>query len=87
MAEERSRMITMTYHLIYSEPTYTVLERLQRVMEQRKYSCVPLHLDDDEAIIYKIMKLSVDGNSVRLHSVTNPLTQYKKYSTLEKSGS
>ena len=80
-------MITMTYHIVYSEPTDTVLQRLSRVMEQRKYNCVPLHLDDDEGMIYKIMKLSVDGNSVRLHSVSNPLTQYKNQGILEKSGS
>ena len=80
-------MIQIAYHIVYSEPRDTVLERLQRVMEQRKYNCVPLHLDDDEGMIYKIMKLSVDGNSVRLHSVSNPLTQYKNIGILEMSGS
>lgn len=77
----------MTYHIVLEEPTDTVFQRLSRVMQQRKYITVPLYLGEDEGMIYKIMHLAVDGNSVRLHSVSNPLTQYKNLDTLEKSGS
>ena len=80
-------MIQITYHIVLAEPTDTVHQRLSRVMEQCKYICVPLYLVEDKGMIYKFMQLSVDGNSVRLHSVSNPLTQYKNIGILEITGS
>ena len=79
-------MITLTYTILLNNPEDTFFNRY-RHFAVRHNTCIDEYLEGDDIIGCKVLELSVNGNSVRLHSVSNPLTQYKKYGRLEKSGS
>ena len=76
-------MITIKYTILLSNPRQTFITRYSIVSYRFGNFCKIISLDEDgyeeEGNIYKFMELYVDGNGVRLHSVTNPITQYKRF--------
>lgn len=84
-------MITIKYTILLSKPRHTFITRYSIAAYRIGNFCKVIALDEDgyddlgendkdkEGNIYKFMEMYVGGNSVRLDSVSNPLTQYKKH--------
>lgn len=75
-------MITITYTILLSNPTHNFVTRYSIASYKFGNFCKIISLEDDgeeKGNLYKFMELNVHGNAIRLHSVTNPLTQYKKF--------
>jgi hypothetical protein len=81
-------MITITYSIdILSLKTRTCTSPKDK-KHYNDFSYVFRTFDvDDDITLNKFMWLRDDKDSVKLDSVSNPLTQYKNTSKLEKSGS
>ena len=75
-------MITIKYTILLSNPTHNFVTRYSIASYKFGNFCKIINLEDDgegEGNLYKFMELNVHGNAIRLHSVTNPLTQYKNF--------
>ena len=74
-------MIKITYTILLSNPRHDFVTRYTVASYQWGNFCQIINLEDDgegEGNLYKFMELCAhDGNPVLLHSVSNPLTQYK----------
>ena len=84
-------MITIKYTILLSNPRQTFVTRYAIASYRVGNFCKVISLDEDgyddigendkdkEGNIYKFMELYVHGQPIQLHSITNPLTQYRRY--------
>ena len=70
-------MITITYTIVLAEPRDTFVNRFKPLYGKFGTAFKFNDLEGEERLV-GIMELSVNGKSVRLRNVSNPLTQYEK---------
>ena len=79
-------MITITYKICYEPPyIFRTYEQMKEIIGIDKITYDAITLAKDELII-KIMGLQLNGTSVQLSGVSNPLTQLKQSGKLYLSG-
>jgi hypothetical protein len=71
-------MITITYSIVLAEPRDTFVNRFKPLYSKFGTTFKFNDMEGEERSV-SIMELSVNGKSVRLHSVSNPLTQYRNF--------
>ena len=71
-------MIQITYSIVLAEPRDTFINRFKPIYGKFGTAFKFNDIEGEERLV-SIMELSVNGKSVRLRNVSNPLTQYKNF--------